>query len=30
MGKSTSSALVDKNLLLPALLERADEKSLAY
>ncbi|HCE1806647.1 TPA: hypothetical protein NGS39_002257 [Vibrio parahaemolyticus] len=29
MGKSTSSALVDKNLLLPALLERADEKELS-
>ncbi|EKO3674206.1 hypothetical protein M3923_002911 [Vibrio metschnikovii] len=29
MGQSTSSALVDKNLLLPALLERADEKELS-
>ncbi|EGR1075946.1 hypothetical protein EFU47_17475 [Vibrio cholerae] len=29
MGQSTSSALVDKNLPLPALLERADEKELS-
>lgn len=29
MGQSASSALVDKNLLLPALLERADEKELS-
>ncbi|WP_217529285.1 hypothetical protein [Vibrio metschnikovii] len=29
MGQNTSSALVDKNLLLPALLERADEKELS-
>ncbi|EKO3865333.1 hypothetical protein ACP6H1_17160 [Vibrio harveyi] len=29
MGQSTSSAQVDKNLLLPALFERADEKELS-
>lgn len=29
MGQNTSSALVDKNLLLPGLLERADEKELS-